>query len=526
MRRFPVRWAIVTVVVLAIAGLGYWGVKTMTGDRAKSELIMATKPVSRGDIEVTVRGWGQLQATEERDVVSSAGGVIKDVLFQVGQNVTKGQVLASVDLGSLSVNLKTAEIKLDAQKVALARSFGVSLDEVATVDPSVALTVRAPISGRVTGLTASVGGNASGKICSVVDDRRLLIKTQLGKSLFDMIEVGTKVAFRAERFEGDTGGVVTRCDPNAIKGDAAYYYEVWAEIPNPGLLRVGDEGVLIFEAPGGEFQQKVKIDSFSTEEAVTAAVSGKVKSVHARDGMMVEKGDPILEFEPGEALLNAMTLQLEVKKLMIEVEDYRSQIENSTIVSPIDGVVVSCGVAPGQQVGKGAHVARVSNFTNMNLMLMVDEMDVPKVQEGQQAAVFIWGPQGRQDIPAVVSQLGAVGNPRDGMSSFNITLAVTNPGFLRPGMGGEAEIFVSKKADVILCPIEALYKEDEKWFVDLKDGKDRRPVEVQIGVMNDRFAEIVTGLAEGQEVVVGMTKQEPEGQDGKGSVRSVPIRGW
>lgn len=526
MRKFPVRWAVVTVVVLAIAGLGYWGVTFMSKDKSGGELVMAFKPVTRGDIEVTVRGWGQLQATQEQDVVSGAEGIIKEMYFQPGQSVTKGQVLATVDTGTLSVSLKTSEIQLEAKKVALAKSFGVPFDQVATVNPEIALTVRAPIAGRVNGLGVSVGGTAlAGKVCSVVDDSLLLIRLQLPKPLYDLLTVGTKVTFRANRFEGGTDGIVARLDPNPIKGDSAYYYDVSIELPNPGLLKVGDQGILIFRAPGGEFQQDASITAFATEEAVQSAVSGRVKAVYAKEGMVVEKGDPILEFEAGEALLNAMTAQLEVKKLMADVDGYRAQIASATIVSPIDGVAISQNIGLGQQVGKGTAITRVSNFTKMNLMLRVDEMDVPKVQPGQQAKVNVWGPSGQQEIMAEVSQLGAIGDPRDGMSSFNITVAVANPGFLRPGMGAEAQIFVSKKENVILCPVEALYKEDEKWFADVKEEKDRLPVEVQVGAMNDQVAEIISGLTEGQEVVVGMTKQQDEPSKGGSKGISIPIKG-
>ncbi|MGE5580648.1 MAG: efflux RND transporter periplasmic adaptor subunit [Bacillota bacterium] len=521
MRKFPVRWAVITVVVLSIAGLGYWGVTYLSKGGSSGELVMASKPVTRGDMEVTVRGWGQLQATQEQDVVSGAEGIIEEILFQPGQSVTKGQVLALVDAGTLSIKLRQKELELDAKKVELAASFGVPLDQVATVDPSVALTVRAPISGRISGLALTSGSTASkGKICSVVDDSRLLIRLQLAKPLFDMLSIGTEVTFRADRFEGGTDGLVTRLDPTPIKGDAAYFYDVAVEIPNPGLLKVGDTGTLVFKAPGGEFQQVTKITSCATEETVTSAVGGRVKTIFAREGTVVKVGDPILEFDQGQALLEAMTTQLALRSLIAEVDDLRSQLANLSIVAPIDGVVISQNVGVGQQVGKGTNITRVSNFTSMNLMLRVDEMDVPKVQPGQQAQVMIWGPSGQQQVQAEVSQLGATGDPRDGLSAFNITIAIQNPGFLRPGMSAEAQIFVSKKENVILCPIEALYKEEDKWFADVvQDDDERVPVEVEVGAMNDMFAEVISGLTEGQEVVVGMTKQQEEGRPG------VPIKG-
>jgi len=81
-------------------------------------------------------------------------------------------------------------------------------------------------------------------------------------------------------------------------------------------------------------------------------------------------------------------------------------------------------------------------------------------------------------------------------------------------MGAEAHIFVSKKSDVILCPIEALYKENDVWYVDLKDGKNRKPVQVEVGSMNDMYAEIISGLEPGQEVVIGMTREDPNNPGG------------
>ncbi len=522
MQKFPVRWAVVAVVVLAIAGLGYWGVTYLSKGGSDGNLVMALKPVTRGDIEVTVRGWGQLQATQEQDVVSGAEGIIKEVYFQVGQSVTKGQVLAMVDPGTLSIKLRQKELQMDAKKVELASSFGVPLDQVATVDPSVALIVRAPISGRVTGLALASGSTVSkGKICSIVDDSRLLIRLQLPKPLFDLLSLGTPVTFRADRFEGGTDGIVTKLDPTPIKGDAAYYYDVAVEIPNPGLLKVGDTGILIFRAPGGEFQQNTSITSFATEETVMSAVGGRVKTILAREGTVVKAGDPILEFEQGQAMLEAMTSQLELRSLIAEVDDLRSQLSSLSIVAPIDGVVTTMNIGVGTQVGKGTNITRISNFTSMNLMLRVDEMDVPKIQPGQQAQVTVWGASGQQQIMGEVSQLGATGDPRDGLASFNITISIQNPGFLRPGMGAEAQIYVSRKENVILCPIEALYKEDNKWLVDVLEAKDKRvAVEVEVGSMNDTYAEILSGLEEGQEVVVGMTKQ----QDGSGVTMSGAVK--
>ncbi len=514
MRKLAVKWVSIGVVVLAIAGLAFWGVKAMSGGGGSGKLVMATKPVTRGDLEVIVRGWGMLQATEEQDVLSGANGVVKEVLFQDGQQVTAGQVLATVDPGSLQISIMRKEIELDTKRLELARAFGVVPGDVSNVDPEAALTLRSPISGRIAGIIASGGSEISGPVCKVVDDQKLIMKLQLSKPLFDRIEVGTKTTFLPERFAGEEPGVVVKADPNPIAGADTYYYETWVEIENPGLFRLDDEGILIFHSPQGEFQQETAVGAFGSEQAVMAPFAGRVKRVMVKDGMWVNAGDPILEFEPGEALLQAMTAQLGFRQLELELEDLKSQMGSLSITSPIDGVAFGRAIQPGQTIGKGQIVTRVSNFTRMNLILRVDEIDVPKVSAGQTANVLIWGPQGQQPCEGEVAELGSKGDPRDGMASFNITISLMNPGFLQPGMGAEAQIFVSKKSDVLLCPVEALYKEEGQWFVDLKEDGKRVPVEIKVGLMNDTFAEIIEGLSEGQEVVVGMSKEEPNGAGG------------
>jgi multidrug resistance efflux pump len=87
--------------------------------------------------------------------------------------------------------------------------------------------------------------------------------------------------------------------------------------------------------------------------------------------------------------------------------------------------VVTKNVVAGQQGDAGSTVGRVSNFTQMRLSLQVDEMDVPKVQPGQQAKVMVWGESGRTEIPGEVSQIGAMGTQETGCS-VNITISIEN----------------------------------------------------------------------------------------------------
>ena len=96
-------------------------------------------------------------------------------------------------------------------------------------------------------------------------------------------------------------------------------------------------------------------------------------------------------------------------------------------------------------------------------------MDIAKLAEGQTAMLEFWGPEGRQQVEGTVSKVGVSGRVGEGISSFNVVVSVSNPGFLRPGMWASAEVYIAKKENVLLCPVEAVYKEDDKWMVDIKE---------------------------------------------------------
>lgn len=499
-------WCLVACIGVCLV---VFGVKAVAGDK-KSSYIMATKPVTVGDLEVTVRGWGMLAAREEADVMSGAKGILKEVLVRPGQEVAKGQLLAVIDPGPLKIEILQAEIDLELKKVELARTFGVSPDEVASVDPAQALILRSPMAGRIYGLTAKPGDVASGAVCSVVDDSKLLIRLELPKIPFDQVSVGDEAFFMPERFDGKIAGKVVKKDTTPIVGEQTYFFATWVELPNPGLLKLGDKGLLTIRSSSGDIQQRVSITSYGTSEVIRTNISGKVKAVYACDGSFVSEGQPVLEFEPGEALLNAMKEQLLFKQKLANLESLREQLGQLEVFSPIQGVITTKTMNQGQQVEKGMVICHVANYKDLNLILRLNESDIPKLSVGQNASVIVWGPEGQQAVNGTVTEIGAKGEMMEGMAGFTVLVSVQNPGFLRPGMGAEARVFVAKRENVLLCPVEALYKEENKWYVDVKEGQDRQKVEVKVGSMNDTFAEIIEGLSEGQEVVVGMKKPDEE----------------
>ena len=139
---------------------------------------------------------------------------------------------------------------------------------------------------------------------------------------------------------------------------------------------------------------------------------------------------------------------------------YEISLGKATIRSPIDGIVLTRKVEPGQTVA-AAMTAPVlftlaEDLRRMELQVDVDEADVGKVKEGQEARFHVDAWPG-QNFPAKVTRVGWGSQTKDQVVSYLTILEVRNDELLlRPGMTATADITTARRADVLLVPNTAL----------------------------------------------------------------------
>ena len=139
---------------------------------------------------------------------------------------------------------------------------------------------------------------------------------------------------------------------------------------------------------------------------------------------------------------------------------YEISLAKATIHSPIDGVVLTRKVEPGQTVA-AAMTAPVlftlaEDLRRMELQVDVDEADVGKVKEGQEARFHVDAWPG-QNFPAKVTRVGWGSQTKDQVVSYLTILEVRNDELLlRPGMTATADITTARRADALLVPNMAL----------------------------------------------------------------------
>lgn len=180
-------------------------------------------------------------------------------------------------------------------------------------------------------------------------------------------------------------------------------------------------------------------------------------------------------------------------ELQTQVEQAQNQYKSSlvtfgdfTIKSKLDGTVYALNKNPGELVSSLEPIASVGCTNNFLIELLVDEVDVVKIEVGQQVIVTLDAYEDRA-FEAVVSKILPEKDFRN--QTFTIEAAFVNPpDRLYPGLSGEANVVVAEKEKVLAIPTSYLVNGTS---VETENG----PVEIVTGLRNLDYVEVVSGLS-------------------------------
>jgi HlyD family secretion protein len=195
------------------------------------------------------------------------------------------------------------------------------------------------------------------------------------------------------------------------------------------------------------------------------------------------------------------------------LERAEEDLRNSTIVSPIDGLVLSRNVEVGNAVSsilvQGSQAAPLFTLGDMSDVFVrgkVDQADIGKVYLGQPARIVVESFRDRR-FEGKVYRISPYGVEKDNVTTFEVQVSIHNPGReLKANMSANAEIILEEKQNVLLVPEAAVvYDRDRNPSVETPDPaaeKGRRKVAVKLGISNGIRTELLGGLQEGAQVIL------------------------
>ncbi len=184
------------------------------------------------------------------------------------------------------------------------------------------------------------------------------------------------------------------------------------------------------------------------------------------------------------------------------VADAEGTLERATLTAPIDGIVSSVTIEPGDSASGIVIVVRGSD---VQVVASITESDLPSVQVGQPAEVRI--PALDAVVGGKVDSVDVAGATRSasGVVSYEVVISLdTAPELVAPGMTADVDITTDSAPAVLAVPVTAIGGAPGAYTVQVLDGPDRaRTVPVEVGLMTPSLAEIRSGLTAGMVVVTG-----------------------
>jgi len=242
-----------------------------------------------------------------------------------------------------------------------------------------------------------------------------------------------------------------------------------------------------------------------------------------------------------QAIYNLNKAKASYNNALAQHKKNKINLDYAFIHSPIDGIVLNRAVEQGQTVAASFNTPTLftiaNDLTQMRVEAAVDEADIGQVKEGQRVE-FKVDAYPDMNFNGTVTEVRLEPTVTNNVVTYTIIIAAPNPDYkLMPGMTAQTSIYVFEKKDLLVVPSKALrFTPDQTLLMsymmsqpkpeksgngemappmEAANAKDAKtvwvkrdsiihPVTVEIGLDDDIHTEIISGLKEGDEVIVKM----------------------
>ena len=294
-------------------------------------------------------------------------------------------------------------------------------------------------------------------------------------------------------------------------------------------------------AAGDTVKKGDTLVTFKNGAVVAASYDGEIKSVSVKKGGRASQGTILLRMEDANGYTSPVTRGnnsgstdkasggsgLTVDSVSVkegDVVDAGATLvtftDGSILQAPVTGTITSLSVASGNSVQAADPIAHITNYNALQTTISVDELDVPKVKEGQ-AVKITASAFGDETFSGKVTSVATKGTLEKGVSTFDVTVQIEDPKNMKIGMSTEASISIESKEDALYVPVEAVYTNGNEKYVLVPTSSDdatqaTKKVKVETGISNDTHVEITKGLAKGDTVQI--PRVQSKGKSSQGSM--------
>ena len=437
---------IILVVVAILGAAGWWVYDSYFAPAEEQQPQREEVAVERGTLLALVNATGTVLPKEQTTLSFQTPGRVAEVLVAEGQFVTSGTPLARLDTADLRFAISQAEVA------------------VATAQAQLLSMQREPAQYDVAAAEAAL---ASARAAY----RRLLA----GPSEAEITVARTNLD-----------------QAQAALRQAQAAYDQVADRPEVAMLPQSlqlEQASVALRAAQASFDLAVREPTADeTAAARSAVVQAEAALARLRAGVQEE---------------DLLLAQLQVEQAQIGLEQARHQLAGTELRAPHDGNVTFVGVRQGEMSG-GQPAFILTDLSEYHLEAIVDEIDIGRVAVGQPVTITL------DALPGValggeVTQIADTSLAEALVVSYAVTVGLSpTDAPLRAGMTANVDLVIERREQVLLVPnrFVRIDRATGQVYVDKVLGGQVRPVEIQTGLRDETYSEVLAGLEDGDVVAL------------------------
>ena len=473
-------------------------------NKTSGETRYITEVVQKGNINSTVTGTGQIEASDTVNLNAKASGDITYVGVKVGQTVKRGTLVASIDSRDAKNSLESARISLakltaSPDTLTLLQKQNAVLDSYSNGWNTVSTYVN-DMNTMMSNLENIYGGNG------FLGYKNAALSTNTGRT---KISIGEKSYYDAKASVEKTTQLyksLTRSSSQEEINNLINEAHNSSQIVSDAIKNT--ESAFNYVVTDLDLQNDSK--AITTRSDITSWIStsnGYVNSLSSAQNSIKENTQSLKDTIVG-------TNELDIRSAQLAVQSKLDAYNNYFIYAPFDGVVATLTTQVGEPSGSSIGTL----ITNQKLAtISLNEVDIAKIKLGQKATMMFDAIDGLS-ITGVVAEIDSIGTVSQGVVTYNVKISLdVNDDRVKPGMSVSATIITNTAQDVIVVPSNAVKSKGGVSYVEIFNAPlvDNSvsssqgslsvvpPIqtEVGIGLVGDTTTEITSGLKEGDILV-------------------------
>ena len=473
---------VIAIVAVILVGLVFYLRQKVERRFAGAEAEVLRYEVATGTIHTVVSGSGTLTQVDVEEIAVPAGVEITDVLVENRDVVSKGDILATVDMATVMTALSDIQEQLDDLDDEIADAKG----------DTVSSNVTAGVAGRVKRILAEVGTDVT---ACMAENGALAYISLDGYMAADI----------------ETDALTKGMEVTVLREDGT-------ELPGTVDSAIGGSATILVTDNGPKFDEEVTVLLAGKElgkgklyihsPLAVTGYAGTVSGVSVNENAKVNGNSTLFSLKDTSFSANYDTLLRDRADLEETLMDLLAIYRVGAVAAPFDGTVSS--VLYSEDLGKGqTSVLNLYPNESMSITISVDETDILALKEGQEAEVLV-SSVSEEMLPGVVTEISREAATATGVTLYSAEITVDNAPGMLPGMTAEVDVKIEGVENAIIIPLEALRQTSAISYVFTTYNPDTKQyggmVEVTTGMQNDTQVEVLSGLQVGDTVYY--TEQE------------------